>query len=155
MSGQGGYTSRQAAYDLRKLRGKGLAVKRARTRRYHIPPDAARTVAALLALRDHVLAPVIAGTRRPRRGRKPAHWTATGQDYKTLRIGMQALFHDLGIATLVAGPDGFQSQAMRPPRPRWCLESLICRQQAAGSMSVSARLGHPRCPGPLDRGTGG
>jgi hypothetical protein len=71
MSGQGGYTSRQAAYDLRKLRGKGLAVKPARTRRYHIPPDAARTIAALLALRDHVLAPVIAGARRPRRRRKP------------------------------------------------------------------------------------
>jgi hypothetical protein len=102
MSGQGGYTSRQAAYDLRKLRGKGLAVKPARTRRYHIPPDAARTIAALLALRDHVLAPVIAGARRPRRGRKPAHWTATDQDYETLRIGMQALFHDLGIATPAA-----------------------------------------------------
>jgi hypothetical protein len=102
MSGQGGYTSRQAAYDLRKLRGKGLAVKPARTRRYHIPPDAARTIAALLALRDHVLAPVIAGARRPRRGRKPAHWTATGQDHQTLRIGMQALFHDLGIATPAA-----------------------------------------------------
>ena len=71
MSGQGGYTSRQAAYDLRKLRGKGLAVKRARTRRYHIPPDAARTIAALLALRDHVLAPapaVPAADANPRTG---------------------------------------------------------------------------------------
>jgi hypothetical protein len=53
-------------------------------------------------LRDHVLAPAIAGARRPRRGRKPAHWTATDQDYETLRIGMQALFHDLGIATPAA-----------------------------------------------------
>ena len=43
------YTTRQAAYDLRKLRGKGLADKPGRTRRYHIPPDAARTIAALLA----------------------------------------------------------------------------------------------------------
>jgi hypothetical protein len=32
----------------------------------------------------------------------PAHWTATGQDYETLRIGMQALFYDLGIATPAA-----------------------------------------------------
>src|SRR6266567_3571624 len=37
-----GCTARQAAYDLRKLRGKGLAVKPGRTRRYHIPPEAAR-----------------------------------------------------------------------------------------------------------------
>ena len=99
MTGQAGYTSRQAAYDLRKFRGKGLAVKPARTRRYHIPPAAARTIAALLALRDHVIAPVIAGIRSPRRGRKPAHWTRIDRDYETLRIGMQTLFHDLGIAT--------------------------------------------------------
>jgi hypothetical protein len=52
-----------------------------------------------VALRDHVIAPVIAGTRSPRRGRKPAHWTAIDRDYETLRIGMQTLFHDLGIAT--------------------------------------------------------
>ncbi len=102
MSGQAGYTSRQAAYDLRKLRGKGLAVKPARTRRYHVPPGAARTIAALLALRDHVIAPIIAGVRSPRRGRKPAHWTAIDRDYETLRTGMQALFHDLGITTPAA-----------------------------------------------------
>ena len=97
MTGQAGYTTRQAAYDLRKLRGKQLAVKPGRTRRYHIPPDAARTIAALLALRDHVIAPILAGVRSPRRGRKPTHWTAIDRDYETLRIGMQTLFHDLGI----------------------------------------------------------
>ncbi|MGI8451659.1 MAG: AAA family ATPase [Streptosporangiaceae bacterium] len=99
MSGQASYTIRQGSYDLRKLRGKGLAVKPARTRRYHIPPDAARTIAALLALRDHVIAPIIAGIRSPRRGRKPATWTRIDRDYEALRIGMQGLFNDLGIAT--------------------------------------------------------
>jgi len=101
MTGLAGYTSRQASYDLRKLRGKGLATKPGRTRRYQIPPDAARTIAALLALRDQVIAPLLAGVRSPRRGRKPAHWTRIDRDYETLRIGMQALFHDLGIATPV------------------------------------------------------
>ena len=38
------YTVRQAAYDLRKLRGKELVVKPGRSRRYHVPPDAARTI---------------------------------------------------------------------------------------------------------------
>jgi hypothetical protein len=95
----GGYTARQAAYDLRKLRGKGLAAKPGRTRRYHIPPEAARTIAALLALRDQVIAPILAGVRSPRMGRKPAVWTRVDRDYETLRIGMQTLFHDLGITT--------------------------------------------------------
>ena len=97
MTGHAGYTTRQAAYDLRKLRGKDLVVKPGRTRRYHIPPEAARTIAALLALRDQVIAPILAGVRSPRMGRKPAHWTRVDRDYETLRIGMQTLFHDLGI----------------------------------------------------------
>jgi len=96
------YTIRQGAYDLRKLRGKGLAIKPGRTRRYHIPPEAARTTAALLALRDQVIAPILAGVRTPRRGRKPACWTRIDRDYETLRIGMQGLFHDLGITPIAA-----------------------------------------------------
>jgi hypothetical protein len=91
------YTTRQGAYDLRKLRGKNFALKPGRTRRYHIPPEAARTIAALLALRDQVIAPILAGVRSPRRGRKPTHWTAIDRHYETLRIGMQDLFHDLGV----------------------------------------------------------
>jgi hypothetical protein len=99
MSGPTGYTIRQAAYDLRKLRGKDLVVKPGRSRRYQLPPQGARTIAALLALRDQVLGPILAGVRSPRLGRKPAHWTAVDRDYETLRIGMQTLFADLGITT--------------------------------------------------------
>ncbi len=95
-----GYTTRQASYDLRKLRGKGLTDKPGRTRRYHVPPQAARTIAALLALRDHVIAPILAGVRSPRTGRKPKIWTAVDRDYETLRIGMQTLFRHVGIETL-------------------------------------------------------
>jgi hypothetical protein len=98
MGGHRGYTIRQAAYDLRKLRGKNLLVKPGRSRRYQVPPPAARTIAGLLTLRDQVIGPILAGVRSPRLGRKPAHWTAIDRDYETLRIGMQALFHDLGIA---------------------------------------------------------
>jgi len=98
-TGQTGYTIRQAAYDLRKLRGKDLLVKPGRSRRYHVPPPAARTIAALLALRDQVIGPILAGVRSPRLGRKPAHWTTIDRDYETLRIGMQTLFADLGITT--------------------------------------------------------
>jgi hypothetical protein len=94
-----GYTTRQAAYDLRKLRGKNLLVKPGRSRRYQVPPGAARTITAFLALRDHVIAPILAGVRSPRPGRRPAHWTRIDRDYENLRIGMQSLFDDLGIAT--------------------------------------------------------
>jgi len=93
------YTSRQAAYDLRKLRGKQLVVKPGRSRRYQVPPDAARTMTALVVLRDQVIGPILAGCRVPMRGRRPTTWTAIDADYETLRRDMVALFHDLGITT--------------------------------------------------------
>jgi hypothetical protein len=93
------YTTRQAAYDLRKIRGKHLVDKPGRSRRYHVSPDAARAIAALLTLREHVIAPILAGVRSPRLGRKPAHWTPVDRDYEQIRIAMQPLFAHLGIAT--------------------------------------------------------
>jgi hypothetical protein len=97
-TGEHAYTLRQAAYDLRKLRGKELVRKPGRTRRYHVPGSSARIIAALLCLRDQVIAPILAGVRSPRPGRKPHHWTPIDRDYETLRIGMQTLFGHLGIA---------------------------------------------------------
>jgi hypothetical protein len=101
MTGQtpDGYSTRQGAYDLRKLRGKQFVIKPGRTRRYHVPGHAARTIAALLTLRDKVIAPLIAGIRTPRRGRPPKHWTNIDRDYETLRLEMQTLLRDLGIST--------------------------------------------------------
>ena len=93
------YSVRQAAYDLRKIRGKQLVTKPRRTRRYHIPEAAARTITALLTLRDKVIAPLIAGIRTPRQGRPPSNWTNIDRDYETLRRNIQTLLNDLGITT--------------------------------------------------------
>ena len=96
------YSARQGAYDLRKLRGKQLVVKPGRTRRYHVPELAARTIAALLTVRDKVIAPLIAGIRTPRRGRPPKTWNDIDRGYETLRRDMQTLFSHLGITTKAA-----------------------------------------------------
>lgn len=92
------YTTRQAAYDLRKLRGKQLVTKPGRGRRYLVPGDGARTVSAVITLRDHVIAPVLAGVRKPN-GRPPRTYTRIDRDYDTLRSGLRTLFTDLGIDT--------------------------------------------------------
>ena len=100
MTGQSAsdYTVRQAAYDLKKFRGKALISKLGATRRYQVQPPAMRAIAALLILRQHVIAPILAGVRSPHLGRKPKAWTAADRHYEQLRIGMQPLFHELGIA---------------------------------------------------------
>jgi hypothetical protein len=97
-----GYTVRQAAYDVRKLGGKRLVDKPGRARRYHVGAPVARTIAALLTLRDQVIAPILAGVRSPKVGRKPAHWTRVDRDYERIRIDMQTLFNDLAIETPLA-----------------------------------------------------
>ena len=93
------YPIRPAAYDLRRLRGKQLVVKPGRTRRSRVPALAARTIAALLTLRDQVIAPILAGIRSPRMGRKPKAWTSIDRDYEQIRANMQTLFDDLALTT--------------------------------------------------------
>ena len=94
MTGQpaSGYSTRQAAYDLKKFRGKALVAKVGASRRYQLHPHAMRASAALLILRQHVIAPILAGVRSPHLGRKPKVWTIADRQYEQLRIGMQPLF---------------------------------------------------------------
>jgi hypothetical protein len=63
-----------------------------------VPEAAARTIAALLTIRDKVIAPLLAGVRIPRQGRPPTTLTPLDRDYQELQTGMQTLFRDLGIA---------------------------------------------------------
>ena len=98
MTGQAGYTIRNAACDLRKLRGKNLAGKPGRTRRYLISPAAARIISALLTLREDVIAPLLAGVADPRIRRTPRHRTEIDRHCQALRLEMMALFADIGIA---------------------------------------------------------
>ncbi|HEV8651688.1 MAG TPA: hypothetical protein VG276_20405, partial [Actinomycetes bacterium] len=96
--GQTGSTIRQAADDLRTLRGKDLIVKPGRSRRSQVPhqPPAPSPPCSPSVSRS----PAHPGRcPQPRRGRKPAHWTAIDPDDETLRVGMQTLFLDLGITT--------------------------------------------------------
>jgi hypothetical protein len=99
ITGNIAYTVPHASYDLRKLRGKQLVIKPGRSHHYQLPSAAARTITALLALREHIIAPILTGVRSPRMGRKPIHWTRIDRDYETLRINMHTLFHHLGITT--------------------------------------------------------
>ena len=99
ITGRNEYTIRQAAYDLRKLRGHHLINKPGRGRRYHVPDTAVRTMCGLLTLREHVIAPLITGVTRPTRGRPPATLTIIDRDYQHLRDDMNTLFAHLAITT--------------------------------------------------------
>lgn len=92
------YTPRQAAYDLKKLRGKNVVCKIATSRRYETVPEGLQAMAALLVLRDKVVKPVLAGAGKPRRGPKPKHQSAIDAHYETIQVEMRHLFQAIGIA---------------------------------------------------------
>lgn len=93
------YGTRQAAYDLRKLRAKGFVRRLPRSQRYEFPPEGLRALAALLVLREQVIKPILAGCTARHQGRKPRSWTTLDDHYQTLRLDMQHLFADLGLAS--------------------------------------------------------
>jgi hypothetical protein len=80
-----------------------IVIKSGRTRRYHCPNPEASVIAAVLALRDHVLDPILAGVRSPRPRSQATTWTVSTCDYETLRIDIQTLLDDLGITTGAPG----------------------------------------------------
>jgi hypothetical protein len=92
------YGPRQAAYDLKKLRAKGLVDQVPGSRCYQVRPEGARTIAALLVLREQVIKPILAGTVKTRQGRPSKRSTSIDAHYQTLRTEMLALFRDLGLA---------------------------------------------------------
>ena len=92
------YDTRRAAYDLKKLRGKDLVSRRDNSRRYSVAPQAVRTVAALVILREKVLRPILAGVGKPRMGRKPKTWSPIDEHYEAIRQDMFTLMEDLRIA---------------------------------------------------------
>lgn len=93
------YNSRQAAYDLRKLRGKKFIEKVDRTRRYRATPEGLRSMMALHVLLEKVVKPLLAGAGKRRRGRKPGNRGVLDQHYETIQIQMQRLFKFVGIAS--------------------------------------------------------
>ena len=92
------YHARRAAYDLKKLRGKNLVSKVAKSHRYPVPPSAIRTMGALVLLREKVLRPILSAVRNQNPTAKPLNYAEIDQHYQALRQTMQTLLNDLRIA---------------------------------------------------------
>jgi len=90
------YQPRQAAYDLKKLRGKKLVSKIAKSRLYQASADGLRTLVALGLLRDKVLKPVL--RNRNLQGPPPRTKDPLDHHYYNLRQEMRRLFRTLNIA---------------------------------------------------------
>jgi len=92
------YCRHQASYDLKKFRGKHMVRRLPHQQRYEPLPQGLRALAALLVLRDKVIQPLLAAALQTRPSRGAQNPTQLDRHYETLRVGMQGLLHELGIA---------------------------------------------------------
>jgi hypothetical protein len=92
------YGCRQAAYDLKKLRGKEWIRRKGNSRRYEAVAEGLRSMTALIVLRDDVIKPLLAAQGRLKPGRRPTRTAPIDAHYAALRSQMSKLFLDLGIA---------------------------------------------------------
>jgi hypothetical protein len=90
------YQPRQAAYDLKKLRGKKLVCKIGNSRVYEAPAEGLRTLVALGMLREKVLKPVL--RNRNLQGPPPRTNNPVDHHYYNLRQEMRRLFKTLKIS---------------------------------------------------------
>lgn len=90
------YQPRQAAYDLKKLRGKRLVRKIGKSRLYEAPAEGLQTLVALGMLRDKVLKPVLC--TRNLQAPPPRSNNPVDHHYYNLRQEMRRLFKTLKIA---------------------------------------------------------
>jgi hypothetical protein len=92
------YGPRRAAYDIKKLRAKGMVSKIGKSRRYETVPEGIRSLTALLILRDKVICPLLAATGQPPPSSQPANPTPIDRHYDTLRANIRDLLTQLGVA---------------------------------------------------------
>ena len=92
------YSPRRAAYDLAKVRGKGLAERLPKRCRYQSQTTQLRTVCAYVTLREHVLKPILAGCRTDQTQDPPKQITPLDQQYVALQREMNRTFELLGLA---------------------------------------------------------
>jgi len=69
-----------------------------KTRRYQPLLNGLRVMAALLVLRDKVVRPILAAAQPLRPSRGTQNSAPIDRHYETIRLAMQKIFHELGIA---------------------------------------------------------
>jgi hypothetical protein len=96
--GEVDYQARQAAYDLKKLRGKDMVRRVSNTRKYQPTSPGLKAMTALLVLREKVIKPLLAASIETHTARGAQNPSNIDRYYETIRDGMQGIFRELGLA---------------------------------------------------------
>ena len=97
--GSESYGVRQASYDLKKFRAKGLIEKVDGSRAYRPNSNGLRAVCAMIVLREKVIKPLLSAASMTSPVPPPANRSVLEDRYDCIRNEMRQLFKTLGIAS--------------------------------------------------------
>jgi len=92
------YSPRQAAYDLKKLRGKQLVKRIEKSRRYESTQKGLKSMTAFLVLRDKIILPLLAGTENLNANPNPRNLCEIDIHYKNIQHEMKQIFNIFNFA---------------------------------------------------------
>jgi hypothetical protein len=96
--GESNYQAWQAAYDLKKLRGKDMVRRIGTTPRYEPTSAGLKALAALLVLRDKIIKPLLAASLETSPTRGSQNPRPLDNHYEVIGAGMKGVFRELGLA---------------------------------------------------------
>jgi len=96
--GDNNYTTRQAAYDLKKFRAKKIVAGGSKKRRYKVTHDGLRAMCADLVIKDKVITPVLNRACKMKRGPKLISNTQIDVHYENIQKEICQVFEILKIA---------------------------------------------------------
>jgi hypothetical protein len=94
----GDYSPRQAAYDLKKLRGKKMVERVGKSRAYRVTQAGLKAIAALVVLREKAIRPLLAAAQEIRPSRGSQNPTALDRPYEAVRVSMAGILRELRVA---------------------------------------------------------
>ena len=92
------YNIRQAAYDIKKFRGKGFVRRIDKSRRYETTPRGLRSMTALALIRGKVIEPLLSTSGKLKRGPPSKDEGRLAPHYRALQRDVRDLFAALGMA---------------------------------------------------------
>jgi len=68
------------------------------SQRYEATPSGLKALAALIILREKIIKPLLAAAQGGKRSRTPRNPTPLDLHYECVRVGIQGVFQELGLA---------------------------------------------------------
>jgi hypothetical protein len=99
--GKGSYNARQAAYDLRKLKEKGIVFRKENSRKYHITAKGVAMIVAIIIIREKLFKPIVAGIAKKKLTPSPQNLSKVDQLYISVRDKILDICNHYGVMGVI------------------------------------------------------